>query len=129
ALHYRMPAEWEPHDATWLAWPHYQGDWPGKFDPIPWVYCEIISNLARQERVELIVNNAVAERKARTLLERADALSKNIRFHRWPTNRSWVRDSGTIFVKRMDGSDTPPRALPNVSQTLVGNKVREGHDF
>jgi agmatine deiminase len=44
-LAYRMPAEWEPHAATWLAWPHYHGDWPGKFEPIPWVYCEIIRNL------------------------------------------------------------------------------------
>jgi agmatine deiminase len=52
ALGYRMPAEWEPHRATWLAWPHYQGDWPGKFEPIPWVYAEIIRNLARHERVE-----------------------------------------------------------------------------
>ena len=46
ALGLRMPAEWEPHAATWLAWPHYQGDWPGKFEPIPWVYAEIIRNLA-----------------------------------------------------------------------------------
>jgi len=129
ATGYRMPAEWEQHDATWLAWPHYHGDWPGKFEPIPWVYCEIIRNLARHERVELVVNNAAAERKARKLLERAAAFSKNIRFHRWPTNRSWLRDSGAIFVKRMDGSDTPVRALPNASQTLVRNKAREGHDF
>ncbi len=57
-----MPAEWEPHAATWLAWPHHRGDWPGKFEPIPWVYAEIIRNLARHERVELIVNDAAAER-------------------------------------------------------------------
>ena len=54
ALGYRMPAEWESHAATWLAWPHYQGDWPGKFEPIPWVYAEIIRNLAKYERVELL---------------------------------------------------------------------------
>jgi agmatine deiminase len=93
-----MPAEWEPHEATWLAWPHYEGDWPGKFDPIPWVYCEIIRNLARYERVELIVKNAAAGRQARKLLDRASALSKNVRFHRWPTNRAWLRDSGCIFL-------------------------------
>ncbi len=95
---YRMPAEWEPHAATWLAWPHYQGDWPGKFDPIPWVYAEIIRNLARHERVELIVNNGPAARKARRVLERAEAWSSNIRFHHWPTNRVWLRDSGCIFL-------------------------------
>ena len=99
ALGHRMPAEWEPHSATWLAWPHYQDDWPGKFETIPWVYAEIIRNLAKQERVELIVKDASAARQARKLLERADALSANIRFHRWPTNRIWLRDSGCIFLK------------------------------
>jgi agmatine deiminase len=98
ALGHRMPAEWEPHAATWLAWPHYHGDWPGKFEPIPWVYAEIIRNLARHERVELIVNDAASERKARRVLARAEALAENVRFHRWPTNRVWLRDSGCIFV-------------------------------
>src|SRR4029077_14033064 len=93
-----MPAEWAPHQATWLAWPHYQDDWPGKFEPIPWVYAEIIRNLAKQERVELIVKDASAARQARNLLDRADSLSSNIRFHRWPTNRIWLRDSGCIFL-------------------------------
>ncbi len=95
-----MPAEWEPHAATWLAWPHYHGDWPGKFEPIPWVFAEIIRNLARHERVEIVVNNAAAERQARRVLQRADALSSNLRFHRRATNRIWLRDSGCIFVKR-----------------------------
>jgi agmatine deiminase len=93
-----MPAEWEPHAATWLAWPHYHGDWPGKFEPIPWVYTEIIRNLARHERVELIVNDAAAERQVRKLLDRANTPLANVRFHRWPTNRVWLRDSGCIFL-------------------------------
>jgi agmatine deiminase len=113
---YRMPAEWEHHSATWLAWPHYKGDWPGKFEPIPWVYAEIIRNLARHERVELIVNNAAAARQARRVLERADALSANIRFHRWPTNRVWLRDSGGIFLKC--GAGTPAREKPAQSIAL-----------
>jgi agmatine deiminase len=95
---YLMPAEWELHDATWVAWPHNHGDWPGKFEPIPWVYCEIIRNLARHERVELIVNDAEAEKKIRKLLDRANAPLKNVRFHRWRTDRVWLRDSGCIFV-------------------------------
>jgi len=94
-----MPAEWEPHSATWLAWPHYREDWPGKFETIPWVYAEIIRNLARHERVELIVNDAASERRARKTLTQANALSANLRFHRWPTNRVWTRDSGCTFVK------------------------------
>jgi agmatine deiminase len=96
--HYRMPAEWEPHAATWLAWPHHRNDWPGKFEPIPWVYAEIIRNLARHERVELIVNDAPSEKLARKTLDKADALSQNVRFHRWPTDRVWTRDSGCTFV-------------------------------
>ena len=100
ALGYRMPSEWEPHAATWLAWPHFHGDWPGKFEPIPWVYAEIIRNLARHERVELIVTNAAAQEQARKLLQRANALSPNVRFHRWPTNRVWLRDSGCIYLSQ-----------------------------
>jgi agmatine deiminase len=96
---YRFPAEWEPHAATWLAWPHFRGDWPGKFDPIPWVYAEIIRNLARYESVELIVNDADSEKRARKVLERANAFSEEVRFHRWSTDRVWTRDSGCTFVK------------------------------
>ena len=106
-LGYRIPAEWEPHAATWLAWPHYQDDWPGKFEPIPWVFAEIIRNLARHERVELIVKNAAAAKQARKILTRADALSSSIRFHHWPTNRIWLRDSGCIFLKC--GAGAPAR--------------------
>lgn len=94
-----MPAEWEPHDATWLAWPHHRGDWPGKFEPIPWVYAEIIRNLSRHERVEVIVNNQASEKEARKVLKRANALNENVAFHRWPTNRVWTRDSGCTFVR------------------------------
>src|SRR6267378_1986424 len=97
---YRMPAEWEPHDSTWLAWPHFRADWPGKFDPIQWVYAEIIRNLTRHERVDLIVNSAESERRARVVLDKADALSDNVRFHLWRTDRVWTRDSGCIFLKR-----------------------------
>jgi agmatine deiminase len=95
---FRMPAEWERHDATWLAWPHYKLDWPGKFEPILWVYAEIIRYLSRRERVALIVKDAAAEKAARKTLKRAHALNDNIRVHRWPTNRVWTRDSGCGFV-------------------------------
>jgi agmatine deiminase len=94
-----MPAEWEPHAATWIAWPHFRGDWPGKFDPIPWVYAEIIRNLTPHERVHLVVQDAAAESKTRKILDRAGALSPNLHFHLWKTERVWTRDSGCIFVK------------------------------
>jgi len=95
---YRMPAEWEPHAATCLAWPHYKPDWPGKFGPIPWVYAEIIRYLSRGERVEVIVKDGTAEKTARKVLKRAHALNEQVRFHRWATNRVWTRDSGCAFV-------------------------------
>jgi agmatine deiminase len=98
SIRYRMPAEWEPHAATWLAWPHYKLDWPGKFEPIPWVFAEIIRYLTRDERVELIVKDAAADKSARRTLKLAHALNENIRFHRWPTDRIWTRDSGCAFV-------------------------------
>ena len=58
-----MPAEWEPHEATWLAWPHESSDWPGKFAPIPWLYGEIVRQLARVERVRILVEDADAEQR------------------------------------------------------------------
>ncbi|MCU1304736.1 MAG: aguA [Candidatus Sulfotelmatobacter sp.] len=123
SLGYRMPAEWEPHEATWLAWPHYHGDWPGKFDPIPWVYAEIIRNLARHERVELIVNSAAVQRQARKLLDRANALFANVHFHRWPSNRVWLRDSGCIFVTC--SADAPAReSRQHRNPSLLATKFR-----
>lgn len=122
ALGYRVPAEWDPHAATWLAWPHYHGDWPGKFEPIPWVYAEIIRNLAKHEHIELIVNDARAARQARKVLERSDALSDNIRFHRWPTNRVWLRDSGCIFLK-------PAHVGAAARLAQNPHALREGHAF
>jgi agmatine deiminase len=124
SLGYRMPAEWEPHDATWLAWPHYHGDWPGKFEPIPWVYTEIIRNLARHERVELIVNDAASGRQARKLLERANALSANVGFHRWRTNRAWLRDSGCIFVTDTQPGFARPDSRGRLSPHKTGAALR-----
>ncbi len=97
-----MPAEWEPQRATWLAWPHNRSDWPGKFAPIPYVYAEIVRHLARAARVELIVNDAEAEERAQSILTDTNvlpALEERIGFHRWATNRGWLRDSGPIFVR------------------------------
>ena len=124
-----MPAEWEPHAATWLAWPHYHGDWPGKFEPIPWVFAEIIRHLTKHERVELIVKDGAAATKARRVLQRADAWSDNIRFHQWPTNRIWLRDSGCIFLTHAKpGSATPdPSKLPRLAKAARPfDKLRAG---
>ena len=102
-LGYRMPAEWEPHEATWLAWPHNPEDWPGKFSSIPWLYAEIVRLLAAHERVHLIVQNASMERRVKSMLSRAGANLDWVSFHRWPTDRGWTRDSGPIFVRNAEG--------------------------
>jgi agmatine deiminase len=116
-----MPAEWEPHASTWLAWPHYRGDWPGKFEPIPWVYAEIIRHLGQHEPIDLIVNTAASEKHARKVLGTSNALSKNVRFHRWPTNRVWTRDSGCTFVvdTRVDAGDSPAQFGLGASLTAI----------
>jgi agmatine deiminase len=114
ALAYRMPAEWEPHAATWIAWPHNTTDWPGKFAPIPWAYGEIVRHLASVERVEILVNDAAAEIRARRVLQEANAPLGSVRFHRWPTDRGWTRDCGPIFVTRRG---RPQRGLPRLALT------------
>ena len=98
--HYRMPAEWAPHAATWIAWPHNPEDWPGKFQPIPWVYAEIVRHLSAVEDVHILVNDAAAEKRASGILRRHGAVLARVHFHRWRTDRVWLRDSGPIFIKK-----------------------------
>ncbi|HYN14928.1 MAG TPA: agmatine deiminase family protein [Terriglobales bacterium] len=93
-----MPAEWESHAATWLAWPHNRSDWPGKFPAIPWIYAEIVRNLARVERVAIIVEEADARNRALKILTDSGVNTEAVDFYLWPTNRGWTRDCGPIFV-------------------------------
>ena len=102
-LGYRMPAEWDIHDATWLAWPHNPEDWPGKFQAIPWVYAEIVRLLAAREHVHILVDDAPSQKRAAGILKRAGARLDQVSFHVWPTDRVWTRDSGPIFVRNKDG--------------------------
>jgi agmatine deiminase len=98
-LGYRMPAEWERHEATWLAWPHNEEDWPGKFGPIPWIIAEIIRHIASAETVHLLVQSKAEKNKALKILEKADVKASAVKFHILRTDRIWTRDSGPIFVK------------------------------
>jgi len=95
----RMPAEWEPHEATWVAWPHEKTDWPGKFAPVPWLYGEIVRHLARVERVRILVENEAAERGVRKILKTCHANLEAVDFYHHKTNRSWTRDYCPLFVK------------------------------
>jgi agmatine deiminase len=98
----RMPAEWEPHDATWIAWPHHEPDWPGKLGLIPWVYAEVVRVLHAHERVEILCHDADVRDAARQHLE-AHGVRGNHRLHIVPNNRVWLRDSGPTAVVRDDG--------------------------
>src|SRR6266852_8315028 len=87
AFGFRMPAEWEPHEATWIAWPHNREDWPGRFAPIPWVYADIVSKLARVEGVRILVDNDDEEQTARRVLKKAGAELDAVEFFIYPTDR------------------------------------------
>lgn len=98
-LGYHMPAEWAPHQATWLSWPHKEASWPGKLDAVLPVYAQAVAALARFEPVHINVNDAAMEARARALLSAAGATG-TIHFHRFPTNDAWCRDHGAIFLVR-----------------------------
>jgi agmatine deiminase len=98
-----MPAEWEPHEATWLGWPHRLSDWPGRFAPIPWVYGEIVRKVSPGEKVRILVGAAAHENRARRVLRRVGVRASGVEFLRFPTDRGWTRDFGPIFVRRDGG--------------------------
>ena len=99
-----MPAEWEPHGATWIAWPHNRDDWPGRFAPIPWVYGEIVRKLSRVERVRILVRDRALERQARGILVKVGADLDAVEFRVLPTNRVWTRDYCPLFVRHPIGT-------------------------
>jgi agmatine deiminase len=106
----RMPAEWEPHDATWIAWPHHEPDWPGKLGPIPWVYAEIVRALHRYEPVEILCHSEAVREAARETLA-SHGVSTDVprpgahpvRLHVVPNDRVWLRDSAPTGVLGPDG--------------------------
>ena len=101
----RMPAEWEKHEATWIAWPHHEPDWPGKLAPIPWVYAEIVRALSEFERVEILCHNEAVAENARLLLSAHGVKDRpeKYRLHIAPNDRVWLRDSAPTGVLRADG--------------------------
>ncbi|PTN38995.1 agmatine/peptidylarginine deiminase [Desulfonatronum sp. SC1] len=110
-VRYRLPAEWEPHAATWLAWPHNARDWPGKFTPIRWVYAEIVRHLALSEPVRILVRSPEQEREVRNLLKRSHVDLGQVTFFPIPTNRVWTRDYCPAFVHVHDGQNKRTHAV------------------
>ena len=97
---FAMPAEWEPHAATWLAWPHHQADWPGKMEAVRWVYGEMARKIAPGEIVRLLVRHPAEQKLAASCLQRAGCDLKKVEFIVHPTDRGWMRDTGPVFVRR-----------------------------
>jgi agmatine deiminase len=102
ALGYTMPAEWEPHAATWLGWPHNASDWPGKFEIIPWIYGEMVRKISAGENVQLIIRHKQDEAFARRVFKHVGVDLRKIKFVTHPTNRGWTRDTGPIFVRKAE---------------------------
>jgi agmatine deiminase len=100
----RMPAEWEKHAATWIAWPHHEPDWPGKLAPIPWVYAEIVRALSDFERVEILCHNDGVAANARLLLDAHAVRADRYNIHLVPNDRVWLRDSAPTGVVKADGA-------------------------
>jgi agmatine deiminase len=117
ALGFSMPAEWEPHEATWLGWPHNEADWPDKIDTIRWVYGEMVRKISPGEIVRILVRHRAEEKLARRYLSRAGADLKNVEFIVHPTNRGWTRDTGPIFVRR--GSPKSKAQSPKSETAIV----------
>jgi agmatine deiminase len=107
-LGYRMPAEWEPQSAMWLAWPHAREDWPGKFAPIPWVYTEIVRYLSRVQQVNIVVRNETMNRRAADQLDAAGVNMEAIYFFKCKTDRAWLRDSAPTFVVKHESAESNP---------------------
>jgi agmatine deiminase len=123
AAGFRLPAEWEPHEATWIAWPHNPTDFPGKLPAIHLVYGEIARKLAESEAVRIIVTDAAQEASAKRILTRAHADISRVEFFHWKTDRSWARDFGPICVRRSATADTPAQvAVANFKFTAWGHK-------
>jgi agmatine deiminase len=100
---FTMPAEWIPHRATWVAWPHNRSDWPGKLGAVEWCYVELVRQLTVTEPVAVVFSGGVQERRALGRLSRAGVDLDRVERYCLPTDRSWIRDSGGTFVTRQDG--------------------------
>ncbi len=101
----KLPAEWEKHEATWLGWPHNVDDWPGKINPIPWVYGEIVRKIAVREKVRILVQTKEQKKKVNKLLAAVGANLENIEYYKFQSDRGWMRDSGPAFIKKGDDTE------------------------
>lgn len=137
-LGYYFPAEFAPHDATWLSWPHKEASWPGKIDRIFPAYCTFIKLLTRSEKVNINVGDEAMKQFATQQLTRSNVDLSKVQFHINPTNDAWCRDHGPAFlVHRKEkkkavvdwdynawGGKYPPHDLDDVVPTRIANAMR-----
>ncbi len=141
ALGYTVPAEWEPHEATWLSWPHKEASWPGKFEPVPAIFAELTKRLTDSELVRINVADENFAEQVRVVLRKASVDLSRVRFHFNPTNDAWCRDHGPIYVTRFVngkreraindwgynawGNKYPPYNLDDVVPTRIAHEFQE----
>jgi len=118
ALGYRMPAEWEPHAATWLSWPRREGiSFPESFDRVMPALRAMVEALIESEQVCINVFNGTHEAEAWSVLRGLPM--KPITYYRIPTNEPWCRDHGPIFLRR---DRDPKLAVTDWDYNAWGNK-------
>jgi agmatine deiminase len=128
ALGYHMPAEWEPHAGTWLAWPHKEASWPGNFEPIPGVWVEMVRLLEAHERVDILVGDDTAAARVRALLREAGVGDTHTVLHCIPTDDAWVRDFGPTLVTRQVGGGSELAAVDWIYNAWGGKYPPWDHD-
>jgi agmatine deiminase len=116
-----MPAEWEPHEGTWLSWPHKKESWPGAFEEIPGIFVELVRVLSETEKVRINVADGDAADSVRYLLKQAGVDPGPVSFHTNPTNDAWCRDHGPIYIVR-EHEGQRQRAMTDWKYNAWGNK-------
>jgi len=132
-----MPAEWEPHEATWISWPHREGiSFPDSYDSVMPVFVQMVDALRESEKVRINVRDYDQEEEVRFLLRDTDAA--HVEFFHIPTNEPWCRDHGPIFIKRereprlavLDwgynawGGKYPPFDLDDLVPTKIAEQIK-----
>ena len=100
---FRWPAEWEPQEAVWLAWPASSLDWPGRLQGVRFAFADMVRHLARGQEVRILAHSPAIEAEARKRLADVGADLSNVRFLPCPIDRSWVRDSAPLFLRGPQG--------------------------
>ena len=122
ALGYHFPAEWYPHRATWLSWPHKEASWPGKLQDVYIPYCQFIKAVSAGEQVCINVRDKAMERLASEQLDRVGADLTSISFYHHPTDDAWCRDHGPAFLVNKGASDAPRRVIVDWGYNAWGGK-------